>query len=131
MILLLLEKLGVKLGQILRETDFEGLRLGLCDDTGFPILTYLDDVNFVNTALENPWIKILITSEALADSIKLNLEGYKKKIIVIEQNPKALFFELANVFHSSINSFDFKSVISSFAQVSPHAYVSERGGRDK
>lgn len=92
--------------------------------SGEKIITFLDDSRFVQDVLDNPCVAVLLTSDALADSLATPISFE----IVRVADPRWSFYTLCN-FLTSRRPLPAASDIDESAVVSPLAFVADRGVR--
>lgn len=86
------------------------------------ILTFLDDAAFLEPALSNPAIRVLLTTAAVKAQLPVE-SGFR---VVEVDDPRWTFYTLTNYLTSQLPE-PAETVIDERASVSPLAFVAERG----
>lgn len=112
--------LDLKFGKLLKDIEFDWLGLTAEEYKEKKVLTYLNDVKYINELRNNKTIVGVITTEKLASKLDTRYG------ILIVNNPKETFFELHNKL--VVEGFYYKKVenkISRKAIISPKATISD------
>lgn len=114
-----LEKL--KIGKVLKNTEFDWMGLTAENYIGKKVLTYLNDYKYLKEIEKNESIVAIITTEEIAEKLEKSNYG-----ILVVENPKKSFFKIHNLLAE--NNFYYtieENKISKEAVISPNAYIGE------
>lgn len=111
----------LKVGEVIKDSEFDWLGLTAEEYEGRKVLTFLNDEKYIEEVIENKSVTSIITTLKIAEKIKsLNIG------ILISENPKKDFFELHNkLVEENFYFVKEKNKISSKALISPRATIGE------
>ncbi|AUD64572.1 hypothetical protein BK011_02335 [Tenericutes bacterium MZ-XQ] len=103
--------------KLVKDADFNQLGMATSEFTKFGVLSFLSDVKFINSILDNQSISAVITTEDLVERFIQSEIG-----VIVTENPKASFYALHN--HLVEKEFyweKFDNMIDQSASISPNA----------
>lgn len=108
------------------DTAFTAEALDLAgNDPGRPILSFLDDVRFLDVAAINPSLAVLLVTPELAPTVRDHVA--RRVNVIVVDDPRWHFYTLHNHLAAQNPDDAAPSVISPDAKIHPTAHIDERG----